>query len=215
MRLVLIYLRPLNVKYPVKIGEKNDSYYYKNPIFLKLLLKKRNWPIKWKKKFAMSHVLLETRSLFLLERYVWFILMSHIFKMTCVNNLEKKSINCLWSGSCTQYNCFVSKFFFSSLLLSFWLFIFIMQQVISLFWSVGTISWRCRRDWEKTKWFRKKWFFNERLIYYLWGIKKPWTNVQTLLLFATGCQFISGKNKMIAKTSCGRQFSGMEKPELR
>ena len=43
-----------------------------------------------KKKFAMSHVVLETRSLFLLERDVWFILMSYIFKMTCVNNLEKK-----------------------------------------------------------------------------------------------------------------------------
>ena len=40
----------------------------------------------------MSQVVLETRWLFLLERYVWFILMSYNFKMTYVNNLEKKKL---------------------------------------------------------------------------------------------------------------------------
>ena len=114
---------------------------------------------KKRKNLGMSHVVLETRRLFPLERYVWLILMSYIFKMTYVNNLEKKKGNCLWSGSCTQYNCFVSKFFFSLSLLSFWVFIFIMQQVIILVWSVGTISWRFwQNDFERSDFLTKDLF---------------------------------------------------------
>ena len=157
----------------------------------------------------MSHLVLETRWLFLLKIYVWFILTSYIFKMTYVNNLGEKKGNCLWSGSCTQLFCFkIFLFFITSFLLALYLYYATSYQGVLIGWNdLVTVL---------TKWYRKKWFFNVRLIYYLWGIKKPWTNVQTPLLFATGCQFyISEKNIVIAKTSWGRQFSWMEKPELR
>ena len=151
----------------------------------------------------MSPVVLETRWLFPLERYVWLILMSYIFKMTHVNNLEKKRV-IAYELFCFQ----IFLFFITSFLLGLYLY-------YATSYHPGLIGWNDLVT-VLTKWFRKKWFFNERLIYYLWGIKKAWANVQTPLLFATGCKFyISGKNKVIAKTSWGRQFSWMEKPGLR
>ena len=101
--------------------------------FLKASINKTK-TAKKKKKLAMSHVVLETRWLFPLERYVWLILMSYIFKMTYVNNLEKKRVISYEAAAAPNIIVlFQTEFFFSSSLLCFWLFIFITQQVISLF----------------------------------------------------------------------------------
>ena len=82
----------------------------------------------------MSHIVLETRWLFPLERYCWLILMSYIFKMTYVNNLGKKRVIAYEAAAARNIIVlFQTEFFFFSSLLSFWLFIFITQQVISLF----------------------------------------------------------------------------------
>ena len=60
--------------------------------------------------------------------------MSYIFKMTCVNNLEKKKALIAYEAA-AAHNIIVlfQNFSFLHYFFPLWLFIFIMQQVISMF----------------------------------------------------------------------------------